>query len=860
MKPTQEVESAMTAGQNRSPCPGPSGAGHGGRGGALVSGALGAGLLAAALAFPAGEAQARDECGALSSGAATCSNQAYASGIRYDVTDGWGNGIAGDITLTVTGGAATAITSATATGWGSGIVLRTAHHASETRTIALTVGSGSNNVDITQSAATITGGFDDTGVVLHQRAIGASPTTAILGGGVDIGTSSAPMQRSGIHVLVENGGNTGTHTITSAATIHSAEFGIIMDNRGASDTVITNSGSITTTTAGGSTSNKSGIRILDWSHNPAGGSYGGDSRTADTTATVTNSGSITVSGADARGIEVDAMGLGLYKVVNSGSGTKGITASGAGGHGVMVVATWHTGAAGSTAVEIENSGRITTSGVNGLGIYVETVGATGLTATQHKGDVEISNSGSISSANTAVIVNANMGAVSVTHSGGSIASSAFDGIRIQQGGTGAATVASGADVTAKRWGVFVDQQTSAGAASVTHSAGAIAAETESGVHAQNAAGNADEVKVEVTGGSVKSDGQSKAAVSILQRGTGDAVAGVSDGATLTSKHNAGIYADLSNGSNVAGQIKITQSGTISGRKGIYARVGRASATSSETRDPMKQSVIDVTWTGAFARGTGTAENDNDRFLPSSVAHAIAVAQEVETEKAMRDGSGFLRYGSPAGIEAQVMSWREVMTAVAKGDDPGAFADAAAVTALFDSGADAATQAQAAAVIAAFRAALANEDLDTIPGAAAIDTDGTAGLSDDEIETYLSVDDAARRTLLRNVLAQGFMEEEKAVLRAVATNTGLDAALDDEDAGFSADYKTAVRGLLDRFNVGNIRVAMDGGPSPPAAMASAPTTRRPMTGTAASRSPWPRTRASPATWPASTSPTPGPACA
>ena len=424
-------------------------AGEGG-GGALVSGALGAGLLAAALMFPAGEAQARDECGALSSGAATCSNQAYASGIRYDVTDGWGDGIAGDITLTVTGGAATAITSATATGWGSGIVLRTAHHASETRTIALTVGSGSNNVDITQSAATITGGFDDTGVVLHQRAIGASPTTATLGGGVDIGTSSAPMQRSGIHVLVENGGNTGTHTITSAATIHSAEFGIIMDNRGASDTVITNSGSITTTTAGGSASNKSGIRILDWSHNPAGGSYGGDSRTADTTATVTNSGSITVSGADARGIEVDAMGLGLYKVVNSGSGTKGITASGAGGHGVMVVATWHTGAAGSTAVEIENSGRITTSGVNGLGIYVETVGATGLTATQHKGDVEISNSGSISSANTAVIVNANMGAVSVTHSGGSIASSAFDGIRIQQGGTGAATVASGADVTGER--------------------------------------------------------------------------------------------------------------------------------------------------------------------------------------------------------------------------------------------------------------------------------------------------------------------------------------------------------------------------------------------------------------------------
>ena len=150
-------------------------------------------LLAAALTFPDGEAQARDECGALASGAATCADMAYASGIRYDVADGWGNGIAGDIALTVTGGSSTAITSATATGWGSGIVLRTAEHATDTRTIALTVGTGTNAVTIAQSSASITGGFDDTGVVLHQRGTGASPTTVTLGSGVAIGTMTAPM-------------------------------------------------------------------------------------------------------------------------------------------------------------------------------------------------------------------------------------------------------------------------------------------------------------------------------------------------------------------------------------------------------------------------------------------------------------------------------------------------------------------------------------------------------------------------------------------------------------------------------------------------------------------------------------------
>ena len=76
--------------------------------------------------------------------------------------------------------------------------------------------------------------------------------------------------------------------------------------------------------------------------------------------------------------------------------------------------------------------------------------------------------------------------------------------------------------------------------------------------------------------------------------------------------------------------------------------------------------------------------------------------------------------------------------------------------------------------------------------------------------YLGTDDAVTRALLRNVLAQGLSEKEKAVLRAVATDTGVDAALDDAEAGFSDTYKTAVKALLDRYNVGDVHVAVNEG--------------------------------------------------
>ena len=1052
-------------------CPDPSGEGLGERVRTFVSGALGAGLLAAALAFPVGEAQARDECGTWSTSATThtCSDAAYASGIRYDAADGWGNGIAGDITLTVTGGSATAISSAAAAAsnsWGSGIVLRTAHHATDTRTVALTVGSGSNAVRITQTTGTLNAGFDNTGVVIHHRGSGASPTTVTLGSGVDIGTMAAPMKRSGVHVLVEQADNTADHTITSAADIYSAGYGILMDARGSGNTVVTNSGSIVNAAVtGGTTGQAAGIRILDWTGTR------GNERPATATTTVTNSdsGSISVSQAQGIGIHVDAEGLGLYKTVNSGTVSATSTAS----HGIFVNAGYHWGAAGTEAVEIENSGTITTGGTSAHGIYVETYAAP-----QGRGDgnIAITNSGSISSANAALLVNSNMGDTTVKHTGGSITSTAEDGIRVQQGGTGAvtvesradvtaenygirvlgnptqaattvtvavaagvttrtnepqvtissgtttttyatlgavsvthsggeieaktesgiwiqqkgadATVTSSADVTAEKYGIFVvndralatvaiaagvttNTWSNTGAVSVTHSAGTISAETESGIWVRQVAGtgavtvisssdvtakvhgiyvgnegsgdtritttggkimagadgihlgiavsntsggtivnaaaidadghglvawysgegeiriensgaitagnigiHADEgaagaitivngadvmgdnhgifarntqgegavsvthsagevrgkegngiaafigrwrnedsaespdpistatVEVEVTGGSVHaSETRGRVAIEAGNFEGGSAEVTVSKGAEVFAKHNAGIYALLSDRQNTNGRIMVTQGGTIEARKGVYASVSRAG---TEERAAAGQPLIDVEWTGTFTEAERTLTTLN----LNGVAHAIESAQEAQAgeDEVIRGAA------HTAGIDAEAMSWRVLNRIATRGDDPGAFADKAAQDALFAEDADAATQARAADIIERFRSVLTDETLGTIPGAAGIDTDGTTGLSDAEIVAYLSMDDDARRTELRDILARHLSETEKAVLRAVATggsNAEVDAALAGV-TGASDAWKNEVRALLNNYNTGNIRVAMNGG--------------------------------------------------
>ena len=257
-----------------------------------------------------------------------------------------------------------------------------------------------------------------------------------------------------------------------------------------------------------------------------------------------------------------------------------------------------------------------------------------------------------------------------------------------------------------------------------------------------------------------------------------------------------------------GPCRITQAETISDRRtGVYAAVPRASE-SGETRAAADQPLIDVTWTGTFSHAEGSS--DEGRFTAETVGEALVFDRESAAVKAQEAPEGSVRYGGAAGIEAHALSWRDVAEQVAKGDDPDAIANKAAQDALL---ATSGAASRRTAILAQFKAALGNADLAVAAAVlTAIDSTATtvADLSDTEIVTYLGTNDAATRALLRNVLAQGLSDKEKAVLRAVATDTGLDDALNDADAGFTDDYKTEVKALLDRYNVGDVRVNMTGG--------------------------------------------------
>ena len=320
--------------------------------------------------------------------------------------------------------------------------------------------------------------------------------------------------------------------------------------------------------------------------------------------------------------------------------------------------------------------------------------------------------------------------------------------------------------------------------------------------------------VAVTGGSVTTKGMREHAVEAFQEGTGDAVVNVSDGAEIVSRQNAGILARLRLAGNDEGQVKIDQGGTIAGRTGVHAYVSRdsvvtiaAGTTTTETRAAANQPLIDITWTGSFSHGTTAtvAQDDSDRWAASDATLALTHHRTVEAGKVTAT-----RYGTPAGIDAQVMPWNAVAALAAEGDDPGMIADNAAQMALL---AETGTGSRRTAILAAFKAALGNGDIDVADEVFdAVKTGETSldDVTDAEIVTYLSTDDADTRELLRNILKYSLSEAEMAVLRAAVTDTGLDAALGNADADFSDTYKMAVKAFLDDFNVGDIRVAMNGG--------------------------------------------------
>ena len=460
------------------------------------------------------------------------------------------------------------------------------------------------------------------------------------------------------------------------------------------------------------------------------------------------------------------------------------------------------------AIEVTIAAGASVAGAK-AGVYVANAG----------GDVTVESGGTIRGGTDGirVIKPGTTGDITITTTAGSsITATAGAGIHPQDnaGHTGDVTVTNAGPVTGGTWGIYANRLGS-GDVEVTSSGGTVLGRTEPGIFAANKAGESGDVPVEVTGGAVRSAGRNKAALHAWNRGTGDVTVTLASGTSARSKHAAGVLAVLGSAYSTTSQLTVTQGGAIEGRTGVYARVAHGDDAATPTaRAAGEQPLIDVTWTGTFSHGmTATvAPNDNDRFAAGSVAEALAFDQEAAAVKALEGTATYdgPHYGGAAGVDAQALSWRDVVAAVAKGDDPGAIATSTAQMNLLST-----THADSkrTEILAQFRAALGNADLSVAAAVfEAIDSTATSvsDLSDAEIVTYLSTDDDATRTLLRNVLAQGLSDKEKAVLRAVATNDGLATALADADAAFSTAYKTAVNALLDQYNVGNIEVDMTGG--------------------------------------------------
>ena len=671
-----------------------------------------------------------------------------------------------------------------------------------------------------------------------------------LNDGVAIGTAAVPMLHSGVRVHLVKETGTAAHTVTSAARIHATIDGIYQSNSGLGANTLTNTGDINA------------------------GRYGlflnMGSATATGAASITNEGAIMVTGADANGIRLARTGTGNASITNEGA----ITASGAGSLGVFANTAFSTTTAGD--MMFENSGAITASGSGSTGVLLRHAGADATivnngavtsggrgivlthTGTGMSGAISVSNTARIAAGMTGTTLRhgisvsraASSGTVSVTNSGDITTNG--HGIHVDAAGSGDVSVTNSGDIKGGGYGLFVRGEVAAGTVSVTHSAGEISGGLNQGIFAHvgrwrseypvysglefgappPAPTSTADLKVIVTGGTVRTldtYGErpgGRTAIAAWNYENGSVEVDVRQGVELRSVSNVAIDATLSDEQNTRGRIKITQAGRVTSRGALRAFVNRGSA-SGETRAASAQPLIDIAWTGTFT-------SSDPMIRPTSgVSHAI------ERAHARSALSIFRGARPPPGIEAEVVSWQRMNWTVSVGDDPGEIADAAAQAALLDTAAtNAATKARAAAIIAQLRSVLTDDTLGTIPGAAAIDANNDRSYSDAELMAYLRVDTDARRTLLRNVLRHALSDEEKAVLRAVARRSAIDVntALGDADAGFSDAYKAAVRALLDERNVGDIRVAVNGGSIAaawPEATASAPITRCPTAGTAPS---------------------------
>ena len=484
-------------------------------------------------------------------------------------------------------------------------------------------------------------------------------------------------------------------------------------------------------------------------------------------------------------------------------------------------------------ISITNRGAIkrTGDGVDFAGIRVED--------DRGKGHVTVENSGDIGEAGAMAMYlhgiqvqkTGSSGDISVTTTGGSII--AKDGgiyVTDKAGHTGAVTISNGGDITADR-PIYVNRE-GEGPVTITNTGGTVRTESSHAIFAFNKTGDASDVRVNMKGGTAQSSLSTLTldrvnVVHAFNRGTGDVIVDITDGA-LISRVSEAVYANLDStllalDNQVNNQVKITQGGRMMGRTGVYARAGGYYSVAAEGEDVAaraeeKPNVIDVTWTGSFSHGTTDAEkalvaqNDEGRFSAANVLNLVVFSQNIEAERAT-DGL----YGSAAGVEAAVMPRRiadstGIIQVVAGSDVPGEFPDAAAQTALLAETGDASRRT---AILAQFRAMLGNEEINAASVLTAIDPTATtvADLSDEEILNYLGADTPGARSNLYNGLF-GLSEAEQAILRAVATGGDVDAAL--RAAGFTddpdddEDYWSRVKALLNRYNPGNVKVAMNGG--------------------------------------------------
>ena len=817
-----------------------------------------ASFLLACLLLAPGAARAVNDCGAPSGAAFTgdCTAAAYATGIVY-----WDQ--PRSVTLTVPGTATTTtITAAANNGLHNGITIRTNDHATQTHNIALTVGSAAGAVAIAQSGTRPSSWYNNRGILVMQRDGGGATTTVDVKSGVTIGTQADKMENGGIEVRSMDSGG-GAVIVTSAATIWSEAdgqraSGIHVDNAGSGATMLTNSGAVT--------SDGRGIHVLDSGSAGAvmvtssgavaagaGGIYAGttgkDAAGANAGVTVTHSAGA-VAATDGRGIEahvgaprqetdtahddyVTPRNAGLAKVQVTGGSVRSKWTS-------VRAFNYEAG-----SVEVDVSEGVTLTSTDGTAVHAEvadagnaagTVSVTqagtiraagagiGAIRTGGSGAVTVTNSGAVTAGSDGIFVVARGGGgtVSVANSGaiGAAGSPAARGIFVSHNGAGAAggvTVANSGAITATDHGILAQTvgQDAAGAnvgVTVTHSAGAVVVtsdeatddgsqgvkegivvrvgnwrqETDSGHDRYVAPVNAGLARAAVTGGSVNAKG---IAVEVANYEAGGVEIDVSAGVELTSTHDHGVEADLRDVGNKRGTIEIAQAGTISAPKsGLRAKVAWNGGAGPNR-------AIDVTWTGTF------------RSLPTPTAAPLAnVVRALEAARTQAvNALGFRHTAGYAGIDAGVMKLGPAMRVVAAGDDPGAIADAAAQTNLLS---ETHADSRRAAILEAFKAAGSGIPA-AVLGAIKSGATSLADVTDAEIVAYLGEDDAARRTLLRNVLALSFTAEETKVFQALLRGGDVNAALD-AVTGAADAWKRDVRALVGNHNTGDVRIAMNAG--------------------------------------------------